>query len=222
MQKFDTPATVQAVLDIAAGRIQFIASDRTDTTVEVRPANPARNRDVRAAGQTEVTYADGVLRIKAPEAGNRLLGDSGSVEVTVQLPAGSGVEAKAAAAEFRAVGRLGDVTFDGGHGPVKLDEADSARLTGLDATITVGRLNGPGQISTQQGDVNITEAVRGPLTLTTRQGDISVTAARGVSASLDAGTSYGRITNTLKNTDPAPGLAIKATTTQGDIHARSL
>ncbi|MFC9942535.1 DUF4097 family beta strand repeat-containing protein [Streptomyces pratensis] len=222
MQKFDTPAAVRAILDIPAGRIQFIAADRTDTTVEVRPANSAKSRDVKTAEQTEVTYVDGLLRIQAPEVTNRVLGNSGSVEVTVQLPVGSSVEAKAAAAEFRGVGRLGDVGFEGGHGSVKLDEADSARITGLDATITVGRLNGPGEITTQQGDVNITEAVSGTLTLATQQGDITVGTARGVSASLDAGTSYGRITNTLKNTGGTPGLTIKATTAQGDIDARSL
>ncbi|WP_424920655.1 DUF4097 family beta strand repeat-containing protein [Streptomyces sp. wa13] len=222
MQNFDTPAAVRAVLDIPAGRIQFIAADRTDTTVEIRPANPSRSRDVRTAEQTEVTYADGVLRIKAPEAKNRLIGNSGSVEVTVQLPAGSGVEAKSGAAEFRGVGRLGDVAFDGGHRSVKLDEAASARLTGLDAHITVGRLNGPGDISTQRGDLKITEAVRGQLTLNTQQGDITVGAARGVSASLDAGTSYGRIDNALRNADSTPGLSIRATTSQGDITARSL
>ena len=38
MQKFDTPAPISAVLDIPAGRIQFIAADRADTTVEVLPA----------------------------------------------------------------------------------------------------------------------------------------------------------------------------------------
>ncbi|GAA3885196.1 DUF4097 family beta strand repeat-containing protein [Streptomyces sp. NPDC048231] len=222
MQQFDTPAAIQAVLDIPAGRIQFIAADRTDTTVEVRPANPAKSRDVKTAEQTEVTYTDGVLRIQAPEAKNRILGNSGSVEVTVQLPAGSRVEAKAAAAEFRGVGRLGDVAFDGGYGSVKLDEAASARLTGLDAHITVGRLNGPGEISTLRGTVNITEAVRGQLTLNVQQGDITVGAAPGVSASLDAGSGYGRINNSLKNSDGAPGLTIKATTSQGDINAHSL
>ncbi|MFD9502455.1 DUF4097 family beta strand repeat-containing protein [Streptomyces sp. NPDC060035] len=222
MQKFDTPAAVQVVLEIPAGRIQFIAADRTDTTVEVRAADASKGRDVKAAEQTEVTYADGVVRIQAPEAKNRLLGNSGSVEVTVQLPSGSRVEAKAAAAEFRSVGRLGDVAFDGGHGSVRLDEADSARLAGLDAHITVGRLNGPGEISTQRGDVTVTEAVRGTLTLNTQQGAITVGAARGVSASLDAGTTYGRITNTLKNTDGAAALTIRATTSRGDIDARSL
>ncbi|MET9409169.1 DUF4097 family beta strand repeat-containing protein [Streptomyces sp. NPDC002935] len=222
MQKFDTPAPVSAVLDIPAGRIQFIAADRTDTTVEVLPANASKSRDVKAAEQIRITYDDGVLRIEAPEAKNRILGASGSVEVTVQLPVGSRIEAKAAAAELRGVGRLGDVAFDGAHGSVKLDEADSARLTGLDADITVGRLNGPGDISTHKGDLNITEAVRGTLTLSTQKGDITVGAARGVSASLDAGTTYGRIDNTLKNTDPAPGLTIHATTAHGDITARSL
>ncbi|MET8137840.1 DUF4097 family beta strand repeat-containing protein [Streptomyces sp. NPDC005251] len=222
MQKFDTPAPVSAVLDIPAGRIRFIAADRTDTTVEILPANPSRSRDVKAAEQIRVAYGDGVLRIEAPEARNRILGPSGSVEVTVQLPAGSRVEAKAAAAELRGVGRLGDVAFDGAHRSVKLDEADSARLTGLDADITVGRLDGPAEISTQRGGIHITEAARGTLTLNTQMGDITVGAAHGVSAALDAGTTYGRISNTLKNTDPAPGLTIHATTAHGDITARSL
>ncbi|WP_328891562.1 DUF4097 family beta strand repeat-containing protein [Streptomyces sp. NBC_00316] len=223
MQKFDTPAPVSAVLDIPAGRIQFIAADRADTTVEVLPANASKSRDVKAAQQITVEYGDGVLRIGAPETKNRILGPSGSVEVTVQLPAGSRIEAKAAGAELRGVGRLGDVAFDGAYGSVKLDEADSARLTGLDADITVGRLNGPGEISTQKGDLNITEAVLGTLTLSTQMGDITVGAARGVSACLDAGTTYGRIDNALKNTDgDAAGLNIRATTAQGDITARSL
>src|SRR5215203_2064883 len=78
-QRFDTPAPISAVLDIPAGRIQLIAADRVDTVVEVRPANAAKRRDVKAAEEIEVVYAEGVLRIKAPEATNRLLGHSGSV-----------------------------------------------------------------------------------------------------------------------------------------------
>ncbi|MEU6273233.1 DUF4097 family beta strand repeat-containing protein [Streptomyces populi] len=222
MQKFDTPAPVSAVLDIPAGRIRFIAADRTDTTVEVLPADRSRNRDVKAAGQVRVAYADGVLRVEAPAVRNRILGPSGSVEVTVQLPAGSRVEAKAAAAEFRGVGRLGDVVFEGGHRSVKLDEADSVRLTGLDADVTVGRLNGSAEISTQKGDLNIIEAAHGTLTLSTQMGDITVGAAPGVSAALDAGTTLGRISNTLKNADAVPGLTIRATTAHGDVTARSL
>ncbi|WP_031483560.1 DUF4097 family beta strand repeat-containing protein [Streptomyces bicolor] len=223
MQKFDSPAQVTAVLDIPAGRIQLIAADRADTTVEVLPANAAKSRDVKTAEQIEVSYRDGVLRIETPQANNRLLGHSGAVEVTVQLPVGSRVQATAGAAELRGVGRLGDVTLDGGYRSVKLDEAAGAHLTAHDGEITIGRLTGPAEISAQRGDIQITEAVRGTLTLRTQQGDITVGAARGVSASLDAGTTYGRIHNTLTNTDgPDAALTIHATTDHGDITARSL
>lgn len=221
MQKFDTPATVTAVLDIPAGRIQLIAAERADTTVEVLPANPDKSRDVKAAEQTTVAYADGVLRIQTSGPKNQLFGPSGSLEVTVRLPVGSRVEAKAGAAEFRGVGRLGDVAFEGGYRSVKLDEAASARLTVHDGDVSVGRLTGPAEISAQRGDIQITEAARGTVTLRTQSGDITVGAARGASASLDAGTAYGRIDNALKN-DGTTDLDIHATTSYGDITARSL
>lgn len=223
MQKFDTPAAVSAVLDIPAGRIRFIAADRADTTVEILPADASKGRDVKAAERITVEYDDGVLRIAAAPPNNRVLGSSGSVEVTVQLPADSGVEVNAAAAEFRGVGRLGDVAFEGAQGSVKLDQVAGARISLLAGDISVGRLGGPAEISTQKGDLRIVEAVRGTVVLRTLSGDVSVGAARGVSASLDAGTGYGRIENALKNTDGADAaLNIRATTTQGDIVARSL
>ncbi|MFE0629208.1 DUF4097 family beta strand repeat-containing protein [Streptomyces sp. NPDC058864] len=223
MQKFDTPAPVSAVLDVPAGRIRFIAVDRADTTVEVLPADPSKSRDVMAAERTEVGCADGVLRIGVPAAENRVLGSSGSIEVTVQLPAGSRVEAKAAAAELRGVGRLGDVVVEGQQVTVKLDEAESARIALLAGDVSVGRLGGSAEISTQKGDLEIAEAVRGTVALRTEHGGISVGAARGVSAVLDASTSYGRIHNALKNTDGADaGLNVHATTAYGDITARSL
>ncbi|MEU2722134.1 DUF4097 family beta strand repeat-containing protein [Streptomyces smyrnaeus] len=220
--QFKTPAPVLAVLDIPAGSIRFIAADRADTTVEVLPADPTKGRDVKAAEQTEVTYDDGVVRIEGAKGGNRLLGPSGSIEVTVQLPTGSRVEATAADAEFRGVGRLGEVAFEGQRAQIKLDEAEGVRLTTLAGDVTVGRLGGAGEIRTQKGDIHIAEAERGTVTLRTEYGGISVGAARGVSASLDAGTSFGRIRNTLKNTDGAAGLTIHATTAHGDISARSL
>ncbi|MET9097762.1 DUF4097 family beta strand repeat-containing protein [Streptomyces antibioticus] len=224
MQQFATPAAISAVLDVQAGEVRVIAADRDDTTVEVRPLNPAKNRDVELAGRTTVEYADGVLRVTATApARSRILGPAGSVEVTVRLPAGSRVEATSAGAGFRGVGRLGEVTFDGAHGQVKLDETTGARLTVQAGDVTVGRLGGPAHISTRQGDIRIAEATGGTVTLRTTQGDISVGAARGVSASLDAGTTHGRIRNALTNTEgTAAALTVHATTAHGDITAHSL
>ncbi|MFG2330016.1 DUF4097 family beta strand repeat-containing protein [Streptomyces sp. NPDC048604] len=222
MQQFATSAPVSLVLDIAAGQVRLIAADRTDTTVEVRPENAGKSKDVKAAEQTEVTYADGIVRITTPEAGNQMLGAAGAIEVTVQLPAGSRVDAKAAAAEYHGVGRLGDVTLEGGHRAVKLDETASARLTALDADVTIGRLTGAAEISTQRGSIRITEAVGGDVALTTQQGDITVATAPGTSATLDARTEYGRVHNALANTAGADAaLNIRATTSYGDITART-
>ncbi|MET8403728.1 DUF4097 family beta strand repeat-containing protein [Streptomyces sp900116325] len=220
MQKFDTLAPISAVLVIPAGRIQVIAADRADTVVEVRPVNASKSRDVKAAEQTTTEYVDGVLRVEVPVK-NQYLGPSGAVEVTVQLPAGSRIEAKAAGTEFRAVGRLGDIDFDGAYHQIKIDEAAGVRLTAVDGDVEVGRLGGPAVISTARGDIRIAKAVHGKVVLSTQSGDISVAAAAGVSASLDAGTSYGRVSNDLKN-DGTAELTIHATTTQGDITARSL
>ncbi|MEV4343611.1 DUF4097 family beta strand repeat-containing protein [Actinoplanes sp. NPDC049596] len=220
MTTFETPAPIAAVLDIPAGRVQFIAADRADTTVEVRPADASKSRDVKVAEETTVEYADGVLRIAAA-ARNQLLGSSGFIEVTVQLPAGSRVEAKAASAELRGVGRLGDVVFEGALGEIKLDEAASVRSTTSAGDVAIGRLTGPAEITTVKGDVQISEAVRGAVALRTQAGSITVLAAPGVSASLDAGTGYGRISNDLRN-DGAAVLDITATTGYGDIVARSL
>nr|WTA23857.1 DUF4097 domain-containing protein [Streptomyces sp. NBC_00853] len=222
MQKFATATPITAVLDVPAGLIHFIAADRADTTVEILPVDTSNSRDVKAAEQTTATCQDGVLRIAAAPAKSPVIGNPGSVKITVQLPAGSRVEAKTAAAEFRGVGRLGDVTFESAQGAVKLDETASAHLTLMAGDVSVGRLGGAAQITTLKGDLQIAEAQHGTVELTTQAGDITVGAARGVSATLDAGTAYGRIHNALTNTDgAAAGLTIRATTSYGDITARS-
>ncbi|NYV78438.1 DUF4097 family beta strand repeat-containing protein [Streptomyces sp. UH6] len=223
MRKFDTPATISAVLDIPAGRVRLVASDRTDTTVEVLPADAAKGRDVKAAERTGVAFEGGTLRIEAGEPHNRLVGHPGSVEVTVHLPAGSHVGIKASDVDLRGVGRLGDVSVEADQGTVTLDESDGTRVAVLAGDVTVARLAGPAEISTRKGDIDITEARRGTVTVRTEMGDIKVGAASGVSATLDAGTGSGRIDNALRNADgSAAGLNIHATTGYGDISARSL
>ncbi|HEU5024223.1 MAG TPA: DUF4097 family beta strand repeat-containing protein [Spirillospora sp.] len=220
MNTYATPAPITAAFDVPAGRVQVIAADRTDTVVEVRPADPGKGRDVKAAEQATVEFTDGMLQVRAA-TGGQYFGGSGAIEVTVQLPAGSRVEAKASATEFRGVGRLGEVAFDGAYRHIKIDEAAGVVLTATDGDVEVGRLSGSAQISTARGDIRIAEATGGAVVLRTRSGDISVGAEPGVSAALDARTSYGRVTNSLTN-DGTADLTIDATTDRGDITARSL
>jgi DUF4097 and DUF4098 domain-containing protein YvlB len=219
MQNFTTTAPIATVLDIPAGRVRLDASG-SDTGVQVLPADPSKSRDVKAAAETSVSFDDGVLRISL-EAKNQYFGPSGAVEVSVSLPTGSSVAVKAASVSLRGVGRLGDVTVSGAHGSAVFDEAASLRLTAHAGDVSVGRLTGPAEITTGKGDIRIAEAASGNLVLSTQAGDITVGAAAGVSASLDAGTTYGRIRNALRN-EGAAGLTIQATTSYGDIDAHSL
>ena len=59
MPTFGTPAPISVSLDIGAGSVEIIASDRADTVVEVRPTNPAKKIDVGGAEQTGSATATG-------------------------------------------------------------------------------------------------------------------------------------------------------------------
>lgn len=223
MQTFDTPAPITAVLDIPGGKVRFVAGDRADTVVTVLPLDASKGRDVKLAEETTVGYADGVLRIAStPRLRNQILGPTGSVDLTVELPAGSRVEAKAASADFASAGRLGAVVYHGAHGPVAIDEAAEVTINSSASDVSVSRLTGPGEITTSKGDIRVTEAVRGALVLSTQVGDITVGAAVGTTGSLDAGTHHGRIRNSLGGAaDATDTLDIHATTATGDIDAHS-
>jgi len=220
MQTFDTPNPVTTVIDVPAGHLRFIAAERTDTRVEIHPLDASKARDIKAAERTTIGFADGVLRIATPEK-NAAFGPSGSVEVTVQLPAGSSILANGSA-ELRGAGSLGDVAVDGSFGPIKLDEAATVRISAIDGDVVIGRLTGSGEITTARGDVRITEALRGDVVVSTQLGDVSVGVPSGITAGLDAGTPLGRISNTIANSGGAPVLQIHATTASGDIDAHTV
>ena len=217
---FATPGPITAHLNIPAGHISVHAVDADTTTVHIAPADPAKARDVKLAAAATATYRDATLRITTPP-GHKVLGSSGALHITIHLPARSRVQARAAATHLTTTGPLSDITLHSAQATVSIDHAATAHLAVTDADITVTHLDGDAQIRAVRGDIHITEATRGALTLATQAGAITVGAAPGTSATLDAGTTMGRITNTLTNAG-APALTIHATTTTGDITARSL
>jgi hypothetical protein len=52
MPTFATPEAISATVDVIAGDVRIIASDRTDTVVEIQPSNPNKKQDVSAAANT--------------------------------------------------------------------------------------------------------------------------------------------------------------------------
>src|SRR5262249_58332800 len=121
MPTFDTPEPISADLDLVVGDARIAASDRSDTVVEVRPSDGSHEPDVRAAEQTRVEYTAGRLLVKAPrQRGLGLFSKPGSIDVTIDLPAGSRVHGDASVGAVHGAGRLGGCRVKTAAGGIRL------------------------------------------------------------------------------------------------------
>jgi DUF4097 and DUF4098 domain-containing protein YvlB len=225
MPSFDTPQPISVTANVAAGSIQFSASDRLDTVVEVRPRDPKKDKDVRVAEQTEVTYASGVLTIRTPK-GRYLVGPTGSVDVTVELPAGSRVDTTGSWTQVLGEGRLGEVRVKTSSGDVRLDATGPLKLTASHGSITVDRVEGLAEITTSSGSLRVgvvegsavLKNSHGSTTVGTAIGDLRVSGANGdidirrAESSVTATTAHG----TLRVGDVARG-SVQLETSYGAI-----
>lgn len=209
MTAFTTPGPVRAHIDIELGDVRVAVGSDGETLVDVAPTDPANERDLRAAQDTRVTYADGKLDVVSPRP-NVLLGPSrksGSLQVSVRVPAGSAVEARTALGLIVTDGSLGEVSAKTSAGDIHIDEAAAADLkTGIGA-VTAGRIGGDLRCSTGSGAVRI-DAVAGACLVKNSNGDTSI-GSSGPSTRVKAAN--GRIV-----IDRARG-DVQATTANGDL-----
>ncbi|GGX14115.1 DUF4097 family beta strand repeat-containing protein [Streptomyces lomondensis] len=176
MPSFDTPAPISVTAYVYGGSVRFTASDRLDTVVEVRPFDPKKDLDTRAAEQTDARYAGGTLTVTTPKA--NLLGRGGAVDVTVELPTGSGIDLTCAAANVLGDGRLGEVRVKNSAGDVRLDTTGPLHLKVSHGSITVDRVVGMAEITTSTGNVRV-GLVDGPAVLKNTHGATTVGAVTG-------------------------------------------
>ncbi|QNP64502.1 DUF4097 family beta strand repeat-containing protein [Streptomyces genisteinicus] len=177
MPSFDTPAPISVTAHVEAGSIGFAAGDRLDTVVEVRPRDPKKDQDVRAAEQTEVTCAGGVLTVRTPKQ-RYLVGRTGTVDVSVELPAGSDVAVTGAWAQVLGEGRLGEVRVKTSSGDVRLDATGPLHLTASHGSIAVDRVEGTAEITTSSGSLRV-GMLDGPAVLKNSHGTTTVGVATG-------------------------------------------
>ncbi|MFC5751202.1 DUF4097 family beta strand repeat-containing protein [Actinomadura rugatobispora] len=178
MPVFETPDPISATIEAVCGHVWIRASDRADTVVEVRPADESADGDVRLAEQTRVDYDAGRLHVRSPRNTLRsLFGRTPSIEVTVELPAGSRVDAKGTG-NFRGEGRLGDCSFDTAAGSIRLDRAGRLKLRSAAGDVRVDRSGGHADVLTSTGKIWL-GAVEGTAVARTSNGDITVGEAAG-------------------------------------------
>lgn len=187
---FDTPEPVRARVRLHAGGVRVVASDTDHTVVTVTPSRPDRANDVDAAERTVVTLRDGVLDVAAPrERGLGLVWRPSSVEVLVELPTDSHVDAETSAGDLEATGRLAECVLRTSAGNVRADEAARARLRTSAGDVHVRRATVEADLSSSAGNVTLGDA-GGRTVLRTSTGDVTVGRSAG---RLDARTAYGQM-----------------------------
>ncbi|RSM73135.1 hypothetical protein DMB66_03615 [Actinoplanes sp. ATCC 53533] len=209
MPTFDTPTPIHATLELIVGDVRITATDRTDTTVEIRPTDPSAELDLRAAEQTQVEFADGRLLVKTPRNLRNLAftRKTGSIDVEIALPTGSEVRGEAAVAAFHSTGTLGETTIKTSAGDVRLEHtgpltvhtaggaivvrsvAGDARATAATGVIQLGTVGGAVVLKNSNGDSRVGSA-GGDLQAKSANGDVVVGQAHG---DVDAATSNGSI-----------------------------
>ena len=171
MPSYDTPRPITATVELVVGDLRIVAADRTDTVVEVRPSDPGSDADVRAAGQTRVEYGDGRLLVKTPkQRGLGLFGKPGSVDVTLDLPAGSHVQAESGVGAVRTAGELAECRVKSGAGDVQLDRVGPLALDTGAGRVEVDAVAGRAEISTGSGRLRVRE-IDGPAVVKNSNGD---------------------------------------------------
>jgi DUF4097 and DUF4098 domain-containing protein YvlB len=179
MPEFDTPEPITATIEIESGQLKIHATDRTDTVVKVVPTDPARELDVQAAEAARVEYAAGRLSVHILRSKFRsLFGRPAMVDVTIELPAGSQVDATTAAMHIRAEGRLGQSAFSTAAGSIRLDRTGGVKLRTDAGDISVGHSTGHAEATSSTGKIRI-GTVEGSVVAKTSNGDITVAEASG-------------------------------------------
>jgi DUF4097 and DUF4098 domain-containing protein YvlB len=157
MPTFDTPEPISATIDLAVGDVRISAGDRGDTVVEVQPSDAANQDDVKAAELTRVEYANERLLVEAPKLRSWLSRSGGSIDVTIELPAGSHVHGSLGMGGIHCEGRLGDCRIRTGLGRIRLDRAGTLNLKTGAGDIIVDRATGHAEVTAGSGDVRLGE-----------------------------------------------------------------
>ena len=210
MPTFDTPEPISVTVELGVGDIRLVASDRTDTVVEVGPSDAAKNADVTAAEQTRVDYAGGRLLVKAPKGWRQWTprGGGEAIDVAIGLPAGSHVRVQAGVAALRCIGRFGECRGQTGIGDIEIEEAGPVHVkTGM-GDVTVDRALGHAELTTGSGAVRI-GGIDGTAVIKNSNGDTWI---GEVADDLRVNSANGRISVERAHA------AVAAKTANGDIH----
>jgi DUF4097 and DUF4098 domain-containing protein YvlB len=171
MPTFETPEPISVKLSLGfvAANVRVTATDRSDTTVDVQPADPRNKRDLKVVEQTRIDFTDGRLTLTAPKFSS-IVGRTGSLDVTIGLPTGSRIQGETGMGDLRSEGRLGECRFKTAFGDIRLDHVGAAELKSSSGAVIVEHADGGAEATTGSGAVHLGH-VDGPATVKNSNGD---------------------------------------------------
>ena len=190
MPTFQTPEPITASIEIVSGTIRLVASDRSDTVVEVSPRDPSRASDVRIAEAARVEFRNGTLSVSA---GRRFisLGRGGAVTIDIELPSRSRLEVSSASADVHAQGKFGNFRFSTASGDASVGSiVGNLKVDSASGGTAVENLTGSGAISTASGDTTVGR-LAGDVKFRAASGSLSV---KHLDGSVNAQTASGDVT----------------------------
>jgi hypothetical protein len=208
MPTFATPEPIAATVEVAGAQVRVTASDRTDTVVLVEPINEASRSDVKVANKTKVDFAGGQLSVKTTTPGDK----SGSVAITIDLPAGSSLAVYLAYSSVQVDGPVGRCELHLASGQVQLDRIDALHANIASGEVAIGHIAGRANIDGGGFAMRIGEA-KGTVGLSSSGGQAWIGHA---SADLDLSSGSGGF-----DIDRADG-SVTATTASGAIRIGQL
>jgi DUF4097 and DUF4098 domain-containing protein YvlB len=179
MPAFDTPEPISATIDVVIGDVRVSAGDGGATVVDVQPSDASNEEDVKAAEQTRVECANDHLLVKSPKLRSwSWRSGGGSIDVTIELPAGSDVRGSGQLAGFNCDGRLGDCRIKTGLGHIRLEQAATVNLKSGTGDISLDRARGHTEVTTGTGELRLRE-LDGSVVIKNSNGDTWVGEAGG-------------------------------------------
>lgn len=158
MPTFPTPGPITATVDLGFGSVVVTAGDRDTTVVEVVPSDASNDEDRTAAEQTTVECINDRLLVRAPKLRSWLSRTGGgSVDVAIELPAGSHVHGTLGSADVSATGTLGDCRLRTGLGHLRIEAVDTLHVKSGSGDISVEHVAGHADVVTGSGDVRLVE-----------------------------------------------------------------
>jgi hypothetical protein len=207
MPVFPSPEPIDLAIDLQVGAIEIVAADRTDTVVTVSPTTPSRAVDRRGADETRIEFDGRRLTVTGPRPRVAWIGPTESVDVRVELPAGSRLTVGISVGGLRTIGRLGATRVKSSMGPVDIEASGDLwvrashgnaavktavgdiEMTADHGQIRIGTVTGDALLKASHGSITVGEA-GGDLEAKLSYGDLDITTAL---ASVAATTAYGAI-----------------------------